>query len=217
MISQMSAFGPKRTSRVALHMSAGSDFRRAPMIVGLTQMLKLPLIIALILSANEASAKDSIEAYFWWTKEQLPQLQFSPDSFKQTRVGLVFSDPRRAGEIEKILFAATFKPPKKPLEADFVVEIITKSIKTKKDIGQSASCDWNENKSAAECWIEDDGGAFNITTSSRAADSQSAVLNFVILPNDVLRIAAEKGAKVEVSTTGPAVKSRISFTQTNRN
>jgi hypothetical protein len=126
-------------------------------------------------------------------------------------VGLVFTDPRRAGEIEKILFAAVFKPQKRPLEADFLVEIITKSTKTKKDISENASCDWNDDKSAAECWIENDGGAFNITTSSRVLDSQSAVLNFVIQPNDVLRIAAEKGIKVEVSTTGPAVKSRITF------
>jgi len=182
-------------------------------MVGLTQVRKIlvSLIIALILSAGGALAKDSIDASVSWTKEQLSQLQFSPDSFKQTRVGLVFTDPRRAGEIEKILFAAVFKPQKRPLEADFLVEIITKSTKTKKDISENVSCDWNDDKSAAECWIENDGGAFNITTSSRALDSQSAVLNFVIQPNDVLRIAAEKGIKVEVSTTGPAVKSRITF------
>jgi len=187
-------------------------------MVGLTQVRKIlvPLIVALVHSAGGALAKDSIDGSVSWTKEQLSQLQFSPDSFKQTRVVLVFTDPRRADEIEKILFDARFKPQKKPLEADFTVEIVTKSMKTKKDIGQSASCDWNDNKSVAECWIEDDGGAFNITTSSRALDSRSAVLSFVIQPNDALRIAAEKGNKVEVSTTGPVVKSRITFSQSNR-
>jgi len=186
------------------------------MMVGLTQIGKvlLSLIIALILSANGAFAKNRIEASFSWTKEQLSQLEFSTDSFKQSQVRLIFTDPRGSGEIEKILFDARFKPPKKPLEADFFVEIITKSTKTKKDISQNASCDWNENKSAAECWIEDDGGAFNINTSSRALDATSAVLNFVIQPDNeykVLRIAAEKGTKVEVSTSGPIVKSRITF------
>ncbi|HUL89551.1 MAG TPA: hypothetical protein VLU23_15405 [Pseudolabrys sp.] len=186
------------------------------LLLGFTQRRKIPtsFAIALILSATGASAKDRLDASFSWTQDQLLQLQFSPKSYQQNRVGLIFSDPRRAGEIEKILFDATFKPKKRPLEADFIVETIIKSTKTKREIGESASCDWNDNKSAAECWVEDDGGAFKIIASWRARDSKSAVLNFVIQPNSeykIFRIAAEKAFKVEVSTSGPVVESPITF------
>jgi hypothetical protein len=167
-----------------------------------------------MLSANGALAKDRIEAYFLWTQDQLSQLQFSPKSYQQDRVRLVFTDPRAAGEIEKILFDKDFKPNKKPLEADFFAETIIKSTKTKKEISENASCDWNDDRSFAECWIEDDGGAFKITAFSRSRDSKSAVLHFVIQPNDeykVVRIAAEKGMKVDVSTSGSVVESPITF------
>ena len=174
----------------------------------------LSLIIALILSANGALAKDRIEGYVLWTKDQLSQLQFSPKSYQQDRVRLVFTDPRASGEIEQILFDKAFKPNKKPLEADFFAETIIKSTKTKKEISENASCDWNDDKSFAECWIEDDGGAFKIKTFSRSVGSKSAVLHFVIQPNNeykVFTIAAEKGLKVEVSTSGVVVESPITF------
>ncbi|MGA8917800.1 MAG: hypothetical protein WB540_03640, partial [Pseudolabrys sp.] len=93
-------------------------------------------------------------------------------------------------------------------------ETIIKSTKTKKAISENASCDWNDDKSVAECWVEDDGGAFRITTFSRSRDSKSAVLHFVIQPNDeykVFRIAAAKGMKVEVSASGSVVESPITF------
>jgi len=176
--------------------------------------IKISLIVALVLFADGALAKDKIGASISWTQDQLLQLQFSPKSYQQNQVGLVFTDPRGAGEIEKILFDANFKPNKKPLEPDFMIETIIKSTKTKKEISENAACDWNDDKSAAECWIEDDGGAFKITTFSRAKNSKSAVLHFVIRPNDeykIFRIAAEKGGKVEVSTSGPVVEAPITF------
>jgi hypothetical protein len=129
-------------------------------------------------------------------------------------VGLVFADPRGGGEIEKILFDPAFRPKKRPSEADFFVETIIKSTKTKKDISENASCDWNDDKSVAECWIEDDGGAFQITTFSRSRDSKSADLHFVIQPKGeykIFRIAAGRGMKVEVSTSGSVVESPITF------
>ncbi|HYC17259.1 MAG TPA: hypothetical protein VEC94_08635 [Pseudolabrys sp.] len=185
-------------------------------LLGFTKLREIPTSFAIvfILSANGAFAKDRIDASFSWTQDQLLQLQFSPKSYQQNRVGLVFTDPRGTGEIEKILFDAVFKPKKRPLEADFIAETIIKSTKTKRDISESASCDWNDNKSAAECWVADDGGAFKITASWRAKDSKSAVLNFVIQPNSeykIFRIAAEKATKVEVSTSGPVVESPIAF------
>ena len=185
-------------------------------LIGLTQVRKtlLSVIVALIPSANGALAKDRIEAFFLWTQDQLSKLQFSPKSYQQSRVGLVFTDPRRVGEIEKILFDPAFKPQKKPLEADFFAETIIKSTKTKKEISENASCNWNDDKSVAECWIEDDGGAFKITTFSRSLDSKSADLHFVIQPNDeykIFRIAAGQGLKVEVSTSGSVVESPITF------
>ena len=91
------------------------------------------LIVALMLSANGASAKDRIEAYFLWTQDQLSQLQFSPKSYQQDRVRLVFTDPRAAGEIEKILFDKDFKPNKKPLGADFFAETIIVHKNKKRD------------------------------------------------------------------------------------
>lgn len=185
-------------------------------LAGLTQVRKIlgSSLVAVILFANGASAKDRIEAYVLWTPEQLAQLQFLPKSYQQNRVDLVFTDPRKADEIEKILFDKAFKPQKKPLEADFFAETIIKSTKTKKAMSENASCDWNDDKSVAECWVEDDGGAFRITTFSRSRDSKSAVLHFVIQPNDeykVFRIAAAKGMKVEVSASGSVVESPITF------
>jgi hypothetical protein len=176
--------------------------------------LLLSLIVGLILSANGALAKDRIEGSILWTQDQLSQLQFSPKSYQQDRVRLVFTDPRAAGEIEQILFDKAFKPKKKSLEADFFVETIIKSTKTKKEISENASCEWNDDKSYALCWVEDDGGAFKIRTFSRSVNSKSAVLHFVIQPNDeykVVRIAAEKGMKVDVSTSGSVVESPITF------
>jgi hypothetical protein len=180
---------------------------------GLTQVRKilLSLIVGLILSANGALAKDRIEASVSWTQDQLSQLQFSPKPYEQDRVRLVFTDPRAAAEIERILFDQAFKPNKKPLEADFFAETIIRSTKTKKEISGNASCDWNDDKSVAECLIEDDGGAFKITTISRSMDSTRAVLHLVIQPNDVIRIAAEKGIKVDVRTSGSVVESPITF------
>ena len=72
----------------------------------------LSLIVALILSANGALAKDRIEGSVLWTQDQLSQLEFSPKSYQQDRVRLVFTDPRAAGEIEQILFDKAFKPKK---------------------------------------------------------------------------------------------------------
>ncbi|MGA8933291.1 MAG: hypothetical protein WB522_03375, partial [Pseudolabrys sp.] len=67
-------------------------------LAGLTQVRKIlgSSLVAVILSANGASAKDRIEAYVLWTQEQLAQLQFLPKSYQQNRVDLVFTDPRKA-------------------------------------------------------------------------------------------------------------------------
>jgi hypothetical protein len=171
------------------------------------------LSLSLICCTGEVQAKNRMSASFAWTSAQLSEIQFSPAKFRQGRVALEFSDPRKGDEIEKIVLDPTFKPkhqmPDGTSVSDFFLDTIIKSPKSGAKIRETALCDWDQAKSVATCSIEDDGGRFQIAVASR---SEKLSLVFVVLSLDGyngFRIA--DSVQIKLKKPDSVVKSPIGF------
>jgi hypothetical protein len=146
------------------------------------------LSLAFALPATGAWAQNTVAASFAWTNAQLSQLQFTPPAYRQANVGLVFSDPRKQGQIAKIIFDPVFKPSRQMPDGqggqmevnDFFAQTSIKSPQSGSTISEIALCDWNDDKSLATCVIEDDGGRFQIEANRNTAAPQKPDLNFVL-------------------------------------
>jgi hypothetical protein len=146
------------------------------------------LSVAFAFSATNASAQNTIAASFSWTSTQLTQLKFSPAKYRQPNVGLVFSDPRKQDQIQKIMFDPNFKPSRELPDGhggqmgyfDFFAQTSIKSPASDRKISETADCNWNDDKSMATCVIEDDGGRFQIEAQRNTTGAQKTALTFVL-------------------------------------
>jgi hypothetical protein len=132
----------------------------------------LALCGSLFFATGSAVAADTIKASTD-LGPFLSQLKFTDDgkAFRpaNAKVPLSFSDPRKKNEIERILIDPTYHPAQTdPANADFWLQTSFLSPKTKKWRSETALCNWNADKSVADCAIEDDGGHFNVVVKSRA-------------------------------------------------
>ena len=143
------------------------------------------------------------------------KLEREDKPFKLTdkTVHLAFEDPRKKGEIKKIIFNPAFLPAKDG-NSDFW---LTATIKGRggKTIHESADCDWEKGKKGkkgktkATCSIEDDGGHFDIRVDQgTGSDSGKTMVKLSLEPGGQFRIAAEPetsegvGAAYELKAVG---------------
>jgi len=134
---------------------------------------------------------DQVSGSFTWSSAQLSSLRISRDGtpvrLAKGKVELVFKDPRKKSEIEKILLDPTYRPGDAG-DADFFLTTTITSPVSKKKVSETSLCYWNEdpsrvsNKSVAVCSIEDDGGRYLITVDNRSSSLTSSQFAFVVLP-----------------------------------
>ncbi len=132
--------------------------------------------VFLLLSPNGAHAADQANASMSWTSPQLASLQFTRDMkpirFSEKDVALVFSDPRKKSEVEKILLDPQYRPGDSS-NADFGLQTTITSPVSKKKVSETSRCYWNADpsgvavKDVTVCSIEDDGGRVMVVAENR--------------------------------------------------
>jgi hypothetical protein len=149
---------------------------------------------AVFILPHPVLAADEVSASFQWNGAQLSRLKFSRDQksipFSQSKISLTFKDPRKKGEIEKILVDRSYRPGDATY-ADFWVETTIKSPISKMTVSETSLCTWNMDKSIATCSIEDDGGRFLIVAEDRSDTLKSSKFAFV-----VMRLAGYSGFRL---------------------
>jgi hypothetical protein len=108
---------------------------------------------------------------------------FKPES---PIITLEFQDPRKRRQIKRILTDPNFFPNKGSYSDFWIVS----TLKTRhgKPASETALCDWNSTKTVASCFVECDGGGYEI----RAKGTKHSYANFILNLTDRVRIAAEE-------------------------
>jgi hypothetical protein len=147
----------------------------------------LLVVVSSLVATSEGLASDTLRGRITLTPLQLRAVSFEPKAATQSGIALLFADPRKKGEIEKIIFDNVYLPPRQIKDKDrSTVSVsdffLTTSIRYKgRTVSETALCDWADaSKAAADCKIEDDGGDFRIEASR--GTSSKAALRFVIRP-----------------------------------
>jgi hypothetical protein len=130
-------------------------------------------------------AGNELTASFNWTDNQLSHFDFSrngkPIAFTEHQIDLNFKDPRRNGEIERILLDPQYRPGNAS-NADFWVETSITSPVSNKKVSETALCYWNNDKSIAVGSIEDDGGRLAIVAESVTDSLKTSRFSFLVVP-----------------------------------
>jgi hypothetical protein len=148
---------------------------------------KILMVLALSCFANsQVVASDKLNGKMSFSATQLQAVAFDPKAATQKDVSLSFTDPRNAGEVEKIVFDPSYIPPHQMKDQDGNTMsvsdfFLTTTIQYKGGaVSETALCDWTDaTKATAACKIEDDGGGFLIKAVHAGS---TATLQFVVQP-----------------------------------
>jgi peptidoglycan hydrolase-like protein with peptidoglycan-binding domain len=130
-------------------------------------------------------AGNELAASFTWTDRQLAHLGFArngqPIAFAGHVIDLTFKDPRRNGEIQKILLDPGYRPGNAS-NADFWLQTTITSPASNKKVSETALCYWNNDKSMAVGTIEDDGGRLVVVAESVTDELKTSRFAFLVVP-----------------------------------
>ena len=157
----------------------------------MARLLVINFAVALLLGSSNAShAADQVSASMSWTSAQLASLQFTRDGksirFSEKNIALVFSDPRKKSEIEKILLDPQYRPGDSN-NADFWLQTTITSPVSKKKVSETSWCYWNADpsgvaiKNIAVCSIGDDGGRLMVVAENRGTTLSASQFSFYLL------------------------------------
>jgi len=135
------------------------------------------------LVANSVSGSVEIGAEV--RKDLRVQLNEADVALGSYRIGITFTDPRKANRVFDIVFDAAFLPSREVEDgtevSDFFVETSIRPKGADEDITELAQCDWlSSDKTTAKCSVGEDGGGFVIRVEKRGAEARDTQLSLVI-------------------------------------